>query len=215
MLQQADSLCGQNDVEPGMIQHPTFSESPCRESFTPRARTFHLRAEAADDQVNSGGAAWNRVRTPSPDYSYRPRSSFEVAPIILMPVFVQPMMEDFLVMEESPAEAWLKEPLSDADIYAEEGVTTGSTDAGSTDADEKTSEIPPPPSPILASVGSANHPHGCAAACKYAGKARGCKDGPDCDHCHLCKYRGAKPPVVATRKTWRHGRRSKQSNARQ
>jgi len=38
------------------------------------------------------------------------------------------------------------------------------------------------------SKGSAGHPNSCAPACKYARKARGCKDGADCDRCHLCKY---------------------------
>jgi len=38
------------------------------------------------------------------------------------------------------------------------------------------------------SKGSAGHPNSCALACKYARKARGCKDGADCDRCHLCKY---------------------------
>jgi len=36
------------------------------------------------------------------------------------------------------------------------------------------------------SIGSMNHPHGCADFCKYALKARGCKDGAACDHCHIC-----------------------------
>jgi len=38
------------------------------------------------------------------------------------------------------------------------------------------------------SVGSLNHPHGCGAPCKYAGKRRGCKDGNSCTRCHLCKW---------------------------
>eukprot|EP00440_Ansanella_granifera_P074093 gb/GFBE01080401.1/.p1 GENE.gb/GFBE01080401.1/~~gb/GFBE01080401.1/.p1 ORF type:complete len:241 (+),score=30.98 gb/GFBE01080401.1/:1-723(+) len=39
------------------------------------------------------------------------------------------------------------------------------------------------------SFGSVGHSEGrCAAACKYAAKARGCKDGAECDRCHICKF---------------------------
>jgi len=41
------------------------------------------------------------------------------------------------------------------------------------------------------SKGSAGHPYTCAKFCKYAKKARGCKDGADCDRCHLCTSRDA------------------------
>jgi len=46
------------------------------------------------------------------------------------------------------------------------------------------------------SIGSAGHPHSCAAACKYARKQRGCKEGRMCDRCHLCTWRkgGTKEP---------------------
>jgi len=44
----------------------------------------------------------------------------------------------------------------------------------------------------LPSKGSMNHPHSCAAACKYIKKPRGCKDGADCDRCHLCSFRNNK-----------------------
>jgi len=40
-----------------------------------------------------------------------------------------------------------------------------------------------------ASRGSAGHPDGCAKACKFVSTKRGCKDGADCDHCHLCTWR--------------------------
>lgn len=41
------------------------------------------------------------------------------------------------------------------------------------------------------SAGSLGHPYSCGPACKYASKARigkGCKDGTDCTHCHLCVW---------------------------
>jgi len=43
--------------------------------------------------------------------------------------------------------------------------------------------------PRLVSRGSIGHPHQCANACKYAWKKRGCKDGINCDRCHLCEWK--------------------------
>eukprot|EP00435_Cladocopium_sp_Y103_P064213 s588_g25.t2 len=39
------------------------------------------------------------------------------------------------------------------------------------------------------SLGSIGHPYSCGAACKYSGKTRGCKEGRNCDHCHLCEWK--------------------------
>lgn len=52
------------------------------------------------------------------------------------------------------------------------------------------------------SPGSVNHPHGCAGACKYFRKPRGCKDGTSCNRCHVCEWqapprRGAQAVTVA------------------
>mmetsp|Transcript_52506 Transcript_52506/g.170546 ORF Transcript_52506/g.170546 Transcript_52506/m.170546 type:complete len:287 (-) Transcript_52506:109-969(-) len=43
------------------------------------------------------------------------------------------------------------------------------------------------------SRGSVGHPAACAPACKYARKKRGCKDGADCSHCHLCVWHSQRP----------------------
>jgi hypothetical protein len=42
--------------------------------------------------------------------------------------------------------------------------------------------------PFQVSAGTLGHPYSCADACKFVGKTRGCKDGAECDHCHLCKW---------------------------
>jgi len=63
---------------------------------------------------------------------------------------------------------------------------------------------PPPPAPPMVrellglpddcpSVGSLNHPHSCADFCKYAKKAKGCKDGEACVRCHICTKRKPRP----------------------
>mmetsp|Transcript_77247 Transcript_77247/g.121564 ORF Transcript_77247/g.121564 Transcript_77247/m.121564 type:complete len:347 (-) Transcript_77247:55-1095(-) len=41
---------------------------------------------------------------------------------------------------------------------------------------------------LLSSVGSLGHPYSCGLACKYVGKAKGCKDGTLCPNCHLCRW---------------------------
>lgn len=55
--------------------------------------------------------------------------------------------------------------------------------AGKVDAEQE--GLPASQAPSHGSVG---HPHRCADACKYALKKRGCKDGAQCDHCHLCEW---------------------------
>mmetsp|Transcript_62537 Transcript_62537/g.146786 ORF Transcript_62537/g.146786 Transcript_62537/m.146786 type:complete len:230 (+) Transcript_62537:68-757(+) len=64
--------------------------------------------------------------------------------------------------------------------------------------------------PLCASFGSRGHPFSCNAACKYATKGKGCKDGADCDHCHLCTW---KKPIAQNRRT-RPGRPRKSRQQR-
>mmetsp|Transcript_36600 Transcript_36600/g.105456 ORF Transcript_36600/g.105456 Transcript_36600/m.105456 type:complete len:257 (+) Transcript_36600:39-809(+) len=54
------------------------------------------------------------------------------------------------------------------------------------------------------SYGSVGHPYTCADFCKYARKGRGCKDGANCDHCHLCRGKKTK---ISTRGS--HDRRNR------
>jgi len=51
------------------------------------------------------------------------------------------------------------------------------------------------------SLGSVGHPYSCAGACKYATKSNGCKDGANCDHCHLCKWTKTKARKKDTQAT--------------
>jgi hypothetical protein len=63
----------------------------------------------------------------------------------------------------------------------------------------------------VVSIGSRGHPHTCERACKYVWKLRGCRDGANCAHCHLCRPQknkqareneptkpGAPPPSVGS-----------------
>eukprot|EP00931_Biecheleriopsis_adriatica_P107100 TRINITY_DN8142_c0_g3_i1.p1 TRINITY_DN8142_c0_g3~~TRINITY_DN8142_c0_g3_i1.p1 ORF type:complete len:468 (+),score=77.64 TRINITY_DN8142_c0_g3_i1:74-1405(+) len=47
------------------------------------------------------------------------------------------------------------------------------------------------------SVGSIGHPETCGPPCKYAKKARGCKDGNLCTHCHECKWNRYGPKAIS------------------
>lgn len=38
------------------------------------------------------------------------------------------------------------------------------------------------------SIGSIGHPHSCGNACKYVNRAGGCKDGYNCQQCHVCRW---------------------------
>lgn len=55
------------------------------------------------------------------------------------------------------------------------------------DYEEPQHETSPDIPPESMSVGSRGHPFTCQPPCKYARKARGCKDGILCDRCHVCQ----------------------------
>lgn len=58
-----------------------------------------------------------------------------------------------------------------------------------------------PESRSQTSRGTLGHPHACAMACKFYATKRGCKDGEDCVHCHMCpwkrRYRTARGKMAA------------------
>lgn len=86
-----------------------------------------------------------------------------------------------------------------------------------TSADEGALQLPPPPAPHSSeglpegcpSLGSMLHPHSCADFCKYAKKARGCKDGAACVRCHLCTKKRTEVPAqtFGHRRHRQYGRR--------
>eukprot|EP00931_Biecheleriopsis_adriatica_P107097 TRINITY_DN8142_c0_g2_i1.p1 TRINITY_DN8142_c0_g2~~TRINITY_DN8142_c0_g2_i1.p1 ORF type:complete len:295 (+),score=50.04 TRINITY_DN8142_c0_g2_i1:688-1572(+) len=47
------------------------------------------------------------------------------------------------------------------------------------------------------SVGSIGHPLTCSPPCKYAMKAKGCKDGNLCTHCHQCRWIRNGPKTIS------------------
>lgn len=76
-------------------------------------------------------------------------------------------------------------------------------------------EAPPVPAPgnwgdlsepsklCVASFGSVGHPFTCADYCKYNKKPKGCKDGANCDRCHLCTAKKPAPVLAGRRRRMR------------
>ncbi|CAE8587037.1 unnamed protein product [Polarella glacialis] len=64
----------------------------------------------------------------------------------------------------------------------------------------------------LLSLGSLGHPDTCATGCKWAMKPRGCKDGSQFDHCHLCEWRRVHAPIRSRNPNLRNHRSSNTTN---
>lgn len=45
----------------------------------------------------------------------------------------------------------------------------------------------------VVSIGTRGHPHNCGAACKYARRKGGCRDGANCVNCHACLWQRERP----------------------
>mmetsp|Transcript_25047 Transcript_25047/g.83579 ORF Transcript_25047/g.83579 Transcript_25047/m.83579 type:complete len:228 (+) Transcript_25047:225-908(+) len=76
--------------------------------------------------------------------------------------------------------------VSDGVKWDTEESSTNASDSGGTCGPVGTAECP--------SEGSRGHPECCLPPCKYASKARGCKDGSACGRCHLCPWGRTKAP---------------------
>eukprot|EP00437_Effrenium_voratum_P060844 CAMPEP_0181494598 /NCGR_PEP_ID=MMETSP1110-20121109/51856_1 /TAXON_ID=174948 /ORGANISM="Symbiodinium sp., Strain CCMP421" /LENGTH=245 /DNA_ID=CAMNT_0023622019 /DNA_START=6 /DNA_END=739 /DNA_ORIENTATION=+ len=134
-------------------------------------------AKEKDRSPSSGQQPWLRLQTPSPE------------PQLPMPALSHEFLSSFMqqcTARGEPRSAW-------ADITDEEEVKEIDADLPPPEAPEEASGML---YPLCESFGSRGHPFSCGAACKYASKGKGCKDGANCDHCHLCKWKktGATAP---------------------
>lgn len=111
-----------------------------------------------------------RVRTPSPEY-HNP----------WMDHIVPPPLRVVLLSHSSPSftfPTWQQsheKPSAPARVHAEHCKT-----ANKARCQSFTKQVP--------SKGSAGHPKTCAEPCKYFRKKKGCKDGAECDRCHVCNW---------------------------
>mmetsp|Transcript_48820 Transcript_48820/g.116065 ORF Transcript_48820/g.116065 Transcript_48820/m.116065 type:complete len:274 (-) Transcript_48820:47-868(-) len=90
-------------------------------------------------------------------------------------IMVQPMM----LVPPPPEKVWSREGSSQSVSAADDQTPSDSANDGVTQTVEADG---------IPSLGSRGHPYMCADACKYVKKRRGCKDGPNCDRCHLCSW---------------------------
>jgi len=171
--------------------------------------------EASDDPVEAspdaecypGGGA--RDRTPSPDYNYWSKSGpTQPLPFLSIPVTViQPFLMfipdaqakafdssegrdpghapggfDRHASEDSPADGRGEDKHDESEAAGEKDTDIPSLGEDASSQSEGSFEEPWP------SCGSAGHPTSCGPPCKYNTKPKGCKDGPSCNHCHLCRW---------------------------
>lgn len=77
-----------------------------------------------------------------------------------------------------------KEPITPSTVGASEsdGMEVCTISASSTPRSRDS------PVACAPSAGSIGHPHRCSQPCKFFWKRNGCKDGDQCDRCHLCPW---------------------------
>lgn len=118
---------------------------------------------------------WARIRTPSPEpLSRAPWSHATVPPMLATQIqeVHHGTAKDEVQMQAS---------------------SLAKSNNGTRWADVEGDSLPTSsPSGLLASLGSAGHPYDCSPACKYATRTKGCKDGRNCIHCHLCAWKRTK-----------------------
>lgn len=95
-----------------------------------------------------------------------------------------------LGQEEPLAEKMMRLLQEESKKAALSAPQTGLFGEWSSDVNYMGVSIPGPLMPVhtAENPGSTGHPYSCGPACKYVLKARGCKDGDLCTHCHLCRW---------------------------
>ncbi|CAE8618979.1 unnamed protein product, partial [Polarella glacialis] len=133
-----------------------------------------------DEDFETRTPEWARIRTPSPDMRDN-----HYQPCLLPPV---PPVYCFSV----PGPPWSCLPCNSSSYgrvacgKVADGADLPTPGSSISLASMSTSEEGTEP---LLSLGSLGHPDTCATGCKYMNNLRGCKDGSQCDHCHLCEWR--------------------------
>lgn len=169
------------------------------------------------EEPQKPGTSWMRMRTPSPVTPRYQGSAGRDPPLPAGPpgnmlklpsaILNQPYIA-FKAVVSSPK--WWTQGEDNSTQDGKHASRKTSTDTQSTTASteskrgsmqsvqsfEENMSVPKVTAENAPSKGSIGHPYCCAAACKYNKKARGCKDGPNCDRCHLCVFRCIKPRKV-------------------
>lgn len=132
-----------------------------------------------------GDPAWARIRTPSPIFC-RLSQNEEQAGGATQPTQLVPLaLNDYLFPSNRPRWADVRDEAEQANrnkIQEQPAPLAPAKERSIAAAKDE-------PKKQTVSRGSVGHPYACAEACKYAMKARGCKDGADCNRCHLCTWK--------------------------
>ncbi|CAL1139209.1 unnamed protein product [Cladocopium goreaui] len=159
-------------------------EEPVQMPCTQRGR----QPAKKKDRSPSPMAPWMRLQTPSPE------------PVLPMPALPQDfIMQQVKNISEIRKTCW-------ADIVDVEGAAD--------EAEAAVEEGKGLQYPLCISFGSQGHPFNCGPACKYASKGKGCKDGANCDHCHLCKWKKPVSNASNARPTRSRGQNPRQRRAK-
>lgn len=186
------------------------------------------REFSSPEEGRCNSPAWTRIRTPSPDddvyfgYWKRdcmppvqsdalevPKEESEGVKIKLdVQIQLDPLMSQLQLQARTsvppppppvpPTLPWwgCGRPAASNSMFASRGERAAEACAALSMEEAKPLE-----SAWIVSRGSVGHPHNCKEACKYVIKKRGCKDGVNCDRCHLCNWKRHPAPAAARRGT--------------
>ncbi|CAK0831136.1 unnamed protein product [Prorocentrum cordatum] len=169
------SAAGDQVVSIGTLGHPHSCSEPCKHrkrktgcllgASCPRCHLCHWRSERALAALEQRPAALAPARAQAP-----PQPPWEMA--LPAPPQDQPAYVTLCAsFGERPGPPCGAEAAPLAELHSEG--PPGAVGGGAAG---------------YPSVGSVGHPVACQWPCKYASKSRGCKVGPSCTRCHLCRW---------------------------
>jgi hypothetical protein len=142
------------------------------------------------------GTSWMRMRTPSPESPRNVGAAGYPPPLppgnfLEVPTTMSQQLQ-YITAVVKKAPWWTKTERGkiNTDTPSTGAVADSKGDCGICEQTLPGTNVTAENAPSKGSIG---HPHHCSEACKYNKKARGCKDGADCDRCHLCVYNQNKP----------------------
>lgn len=135
-----------------------------------------------------GDPAWARIRTPSPIFCRQTSQNEEQAGGAAQQL-VPLALNDYLFPSSKPRWADVRDESEQALALRSQTQLQPPPTALAPAKERSIAALKDEPNKQTVSRGSVGHPYACSEACKYAMKARGCKDAADCNRCHLCTWK--------------------------
>eukprot|EP00930_Biecheleria_cincta_P013371 TRINITY_DN11957_c0_g1_i1.p1 TRINITY_DN11957_c0_g1~~TRINITY_DN11957_c0_g1_i1.p1 ORF type:complete len:226 (-),score=36.69 TRINITY_DN11957_c0_g1_i1:44-721(-) len=132
--------------------------------------------EFNNEELGCGQPEWSRIRTPSPP------SPRKAVPVVIY-------QEDLGAEPKTGGSQKVMLDLVACLPCERPSLVVAGDSRRSSSASEGSASTPE-----WQSQGSFGHPYSCGGACKYFSKPKGCKDGANCDHCHICHWK--KPAAI-------------------